>query len=130
LFYLGLRAVFSGGANTISFNDLSKKPISAAGVYRQGILVDILNPKAAIFFMAFLPQFTRPGMGSFPVQIIVLGVLVVLIGILIEGCIIILASKAASMLIKKAAIAKWLERIMGSILIGLGIQLVLSTYKE
>jgi threonine/homoserine/homoserine lactone efflux protein len=79
--------------------------------------------------MAFLPQFTRPEMGSFAFQIIFLGVIVLLIGIMIEGCIILLASKATAILFQKKVIAKWLDRVMGSILIGLGIHLVLTSYK-
>jgi threonine/homoserine/homoserine lactone efflux protein len=129
LIFLGLKAILSKGQNSLSFNNLEKKQITALDAYKQGILVDILNPKAAIFFMAFLPQFTRPEMGSFSLQIIFLGVIVLLIGILIEGCIILLASKAASILVKKTVVAKWLDRVMGSILIGLGVNLIFS-YRE
>jgi threonine/homoserine/homoserine lactone efflux protein len=130
LVFLGLKAIIARSPHSFSFHDSSKKSISALEVYKQGILVDILNPKAAIFFMAFLPQFTRHGMGPFALQIIILGILVLLVGIIVEGCIILLASKAASILVKKAALAKWLDGLMGTILIGLGIQLVLSSYKK
>jgi threonine/homoserine/homoserine lactone efflux protein len=130
LSFLGLKAILSKGQNSISCNNSSKKQISGWGTYKQGILVDILNPKAAIFFMAFLPQFVRSGMGPFSLQIILLGVAVLIVGIIVEGCIILLADKAAAILLKKKAVAKWVDRVMGSILISLGIGLVFSSYKE
>ncbi|HBE79925.1 MAG TPA: LysE family translocator [Firmicutes bacterium] len=130
LLYLGVRAIFFSSKNSVSFNDISKKPVSGWAVYKQGILVDILNPKAAIFFMAFLPQFTRPGMGPFALQIILLGIAVLIVGMIVEGCIILAASKAASILVRKKAVAVWLDRVMGSVLIGLGISLVCSSYRE
>jgi threonine/homoserine/homoserine lactone efflux protein len=129
LVFLGVKAILSKGQELIPFADESKKQISAWDAYKQGILVDVLNPKAAIFFMAFLPQFTRPKEGVFAGQIIFLGILVIMIGFLVEGCVILLTHKVAEVLIKKASVTGWVEKIMGSILIGLGISLALSSYQ-
>ncbi|MFT8144367.1 LysE family transporter, partial [Salmonella enterica subsp. enterica serovar Enteritidis] len=61
----------------------------------QGVLVDLLNPKAAIFFMAFLPQFVRPEHGAVPLQLLVLGVLVVVVAIVVECALVLLAARAS-----------------------------------
>ena len=120
----GFRALRSAGAGG------TLMPGSAAGVgpkaYRQGVLVDLLNPKAAIFFMAFLPQFVRPEHGAVPLQLLVLGVLVVVVAIVVECALVLLAARATTALRSNPAVSQWLDRALGSILIGLGIRLGLS----
>ncbi|HAQ89139.1 MAG TPA: LysE family translocator, partial [Pseudomonas sp.] len=69
LLYLGVQALRSAGA-TASFNLEAAPKVSVWQAYRQGILVDVLNPKAAIFFMAFLPQFVRPDHGAVALQLL------------------------------------------------------------
>jgi len=100
--------------------------IQAWRAYRQGVLVDLLNPKAAIFFMAFLPQFVRPEHGAVPLQLLLLGVLVVLVAIIVECGLVLLAARARTALRNNRTLSQWLDRVLGSILIGLGIRLGLS----
>lgn len=122
LLYLGIQALRSAGAGAAL--DLRAAPrISAWRAYRQGILVDILNPKAAIFFMAFLPQFIRPGQGAVAVQLLFLGALVVLVAIIVECAMVLLAARASSALRGNLRLNQWLNRFLGSVLIGLGIRL-------
>ncbi|MGD9947884.1 MAG: LysE family translocator, partial [Desulfobulbus sp.] len=59
LFYLGIQALRSGGTK-FDLKTRETKMILPWQAFRQGVLVDVLNPKVAIFFMAFLPQFVRP----------------------------------------------------------------------
>src|SRR5207244_3084820 len=54
-------------------------------IYRQGVIVQSLNPKAALFFLALLPQFVDPARGSVALQIVVLGVVFVALGICSDG---------------------------------------------
>ena len=67
LLYMGIRAIFAR-ASTSGLPDV--KQVSASRAYGQGILVEVLNPKTALFFLAFFPQFVNPENGSnhFPVS--------------------------------------------------------------
>ncbi|HCJ31263.1 MAG TPA: LysE family translocator [Pseudomonas sp.] len=125
LLYLGIQALRSAGAGTQL--DLETAPRTTAWqAYRQGILVDIFNPKAAIFFMAFLPQFVRPDQGAVALQLLILGVLVVLVAIVVECALVQLAARASSALRGNRRLSQWLDRVLGSVLIGLGIRLGLA----
>ncbi len=125
LLYLGFQALRSAGDGLPQ--ELARAPrCSAWQAYRQGILVDILNPKAAIFFMAFLPQFVRPDQGAVALQLFGLGLLVVLVAIMVEGGFVLLAARASSALRASPRVGRWLDRALGSVLIGLGIRLGLA----
>jgi len=125
LLYLGYQALRSAGGGTVLALKAAPQA-SAWKAYRQGVLVDLLNPKAAIFFMAFLPQFVRPEHGSVPLQLLVLGVLVVVVAIIIECAVVLLAARATQALRDNPAISQWLDRALGSMLIALGIRLCFS----
>ncbi len=125
LLYLGIQALRSAGAG-MQLNLNAAPRTSAWQAYRQGILVDILNPKAAIFFMAFLPQFVRPDQGAVAVQLLILGVLVVMVAIVVECALVLLAARASSALRENRRLSQWLDRVLGSVLIGLGIRLGLA----
>lgn len=124
LLYLGFQALRSGSATSL---ELRAGPRTTAWkAYRQGVLVDVLNPKAAIFFMAFLPQFVRPEHGAVPLQLLGLGMLVVLVAIIVECTLVLLAARATTALRNNPGLSQWIDRALGSILIGLGIRLGLS----
>jgi RhtB (resistance to homoserine/threonine) family protein len=125
LFYLGIRALFSKASGSMSQpqNETGLTPWAA---YKQGILVDLLNPKAILFFVAFLPQFVRPGAGSFTLQIIGLGLMVLMMAIPIDGCFILAAGKAVGVLRNRPGVARWLDKAMGTVLVGLGVDLLLT----
>lgn len=125
LIYLGIQALRS---KALSFDMPQKKEAETTAwqAYRQGALTDILNPKVAIFFMAFLPQFVRPELGHHAAQIIVLGLLVNLVAIPVEFCIVFTAAGTTGFFRKHRSFSVWLDRILGSVLIGLGLRLALS----
>lgn len=125
LLYLGYQALRSAGSGA-SLALQAAPRTSAWKAYRQGVLVDLLNPKAAIFFMAFLPQFVRPEHGAVPLQLLVLGVLVVVVAIIVESALVLLAARATQTLRNNPAVSQWLDRALGSVLIALGIRLGLS----
>ena len=123
LIYLGIQALRSKG---ISFESPKKeKEATVWKAFKQGVLIDILNPKVAIFFMAFLPQFIRPDMGSTSFQMLFLGFLVILVAVIVEFFIVITASQTTHYFRNNQQSAIWLDRLLGSILIGLGIRLAL-----
>ena len=76
---LGVRALRSPGRAGPS--GATPAPASRAKVFRDGVLVNLLNPKVALFFLAFLPQFLDPTRGSVAVQTLVLGLVLVTLGI-------------------------------------------------
>lgn len=124
LLYLGLQAIRSRGS---SFDVPQKKEpaITPMQAYRQGILVDILNPKVAIFFMAFLPQFVRPDHGDPATQLILLGSLVILIAIPVEIFFVLAASRTTCFFRQNPKTSVILDRILGTVLVALGVRLAL-----
>lgn len=124
LAYLGVQALRSKGLNFAPPS--SKEPnVTIAQAYRQGILVDVLNPKVAIFFMAFLPQFIRPDHGNPTIQLVGLGALVVLVAIPVESFFVVAASRTTCFFRQHPGTSVCLDRILGSILVTLGIRLAL-----
>ena len=73
LIYLGIKALRSAGA-AVEPDARALLRVTAWHAFRQGVLIDVLNLKVAIFFMAFLPQFLRPQFGSEGLQLAGLGV--------------------------------------------------------
>lgn len=126
LFYLGIQVLRSAGSSLPLEPTLVATRTTGWQAYRQGILVDILNPKVAIFFMAFLPQFVRPGEGAVAVQLLVLGFLVVLVAIVVECGLVLMAARARAVLRTNRRVGLWLDRVLGSVLIGLGVRLCLA----
>ncbi len=104
--------------------------VTPAQAFRQGILVDVLNPKVAIFFMAFLPQFVRADHGNPALQLFGLGVLVILVAIPVETFFVIAASRTTGFFRQNPKTSIWLERMLGTILISLGLRLAFSEHRQ
>ena len=77
LVYLGLRAIFDKTSVDLG---QGRVPITAPQAFRQAIFAEVLNPKTALFFLAFLPQFVAPEQGFVVMQLTILGVVFALIG--------------------------------------------------
>lgn len=125
LIWVGVQALRNAG-DGLRMTVQAGPPLTAWQAYRQGVLVDVLNPKVAIFFMAFLPQFVRPELGSVALQLFGLGVLVVLVAIIVECIAVLLAARASRALRGNPRLSLWLHRMLGSLLVGLGVRLGLS----
>lgn len=93
--------------------------------FNRGLITNILNPKVALFFIAFLPQFISIDSGSVITQILVLGLLFTANSLLINIVIGISAGKAGQRLMQSHNFANWINRISGFVLIGLGVRLFL-----
>lgn len=124
LAYLGISALRSGGT-AFDLRDRNVPKVTAAQAFRQGVLVDLLNPKVAIFFMAFLPQFVRPHHGSTSLQLVGLGALIIAVAIPVETFFVIAASRTTGFFRRNPKTSVWLERALGSILLTLGVRLAL-----
>jgi threonine/homoserine/homoserine lactone efflux protein len=123
LFYLGIKALLFGGID-FSKNKRHEEKKSFVKALRNAILIDVTNPKVAMFFIAFLPQFYRSNGTSKLTQFMILGSIIVLVGFIVEGLIVLLADTIADTLRNKPLISKILDRVFGTVLIGLGVKLV------
>lgn len=95
-------------------------------VFKQGVLIAILNPKVAIFFLAFLPQFVVDGAGPESAQLFLHGILVIVAAALVEPPLILAGAKLTSIFRNNNRIGVWLDRALGSLFIALGARLALS----
>ncbi|GLQ05573.1 LysE family translocator [Sneathiella chinensis] len=121
LVWIGLRSLRADDTFLMS---RGSKGTGLVRLFRQGMLTNIFNPKVALFFIAFLPQFTNPETGSMAVQIFFLGFLFSLTGIFINGAVGIFAGRAGQVLLQRPGAAKWIARLSGTMLAGLGIRLL------
>ena len=86
-----------------------------------GVVTGLLNPKVAIFFLAFLPQFVRPERGAVFLQFMVLGLVLATLGVLGDSAVAVLAARTG----RRVAAGAWRERITGGVLVALGVRLAL-----
>ena len=89
-------------------------------------MTGILNPKVALFFLAFLPQFVDVNHGSVFLQFLILGLILAVLDILYESLLALIASVIGERLTSSETFARWREKITGAVLIALGIRLVLT----
>jgi threonine/homoserine/homoserine lactone efflux protein len=89
-------------------------------MFWQGFMVNVLNPKTAIFFLAFLPQFTDHSRGPIAPQILLLGVIWIALGMASDGAFALLASAMAGRLRRSARARRRLDVTSGVVYLGLG----------
>jgi threonine/homoserine/homoserine lactone efflux protein len=95
-------------------------------IFAQGVVVNVLNPKTALFFFAFLPQFVDTSQGSVPFQVVVLGVAFVLLGLVSDGAYALLAATGAGWLRRRPRVARTSRLVSGGVLISLGVTTALA----
>ena len=122
LVWLGVRAIASKSS---PLQVQRVEPERLAQVFRQGVLTNMLNPKVALFFLAFLPQFTDPTRGPVPLQIALLGLIFIGNGTVVCLIYALAASWLGEWLKTRYDVATWLNRAMGGLFVGLGIRLAL-----
>ncbi|MGF1475765.1 MAG: LysE family translocator [Geminicoccaceae bacterium] len=120
LIYLGVVAIRDRARN-VDVPEVAST--GAVRAFRQAILIEILNPKTALFFLAFLPQFTDPAQGALWLQLLVLGAIFVGMSVAYTSIIAFSAGAASTWLRTNRTIAKWQGKLVGSVYIALGLQL-------
>lgn len=120
LIWLGLRALRTRSA-TLDVRPLERVPLGR--IFRQGMVTNMLNPKVALFFLAFLPQFTDATGGPLPLQFTLLGLIFVANGLLVCLAYAVAASWLGDWLRTRYGVSTWLNRGMGGVFIALGLRL-------
>ena len=118
LIFLGLRLLLSKGAALTATASGNRRPHRR--IFRESILVEMLNPKTALFFLAFLPQFADPGAGPLAPQLLLLGGIVTLTAIPCDAFVALAAGAAANALSRRPLYGRLQQWLSGSILVGLG----------
>jgi threonine/homoserine/homoserine lactone efflux protein len=122
LIYIGVNALFSRKA-AVSLGTSELPSSSLRNVFWQGFISDVLNPKVAIFYIAFLPQFVDVGLGHQTIQLIVLGAIENVITTLINLTFVIAAATLTKKLRHDENVALLLQRAMGLFFVALGARL-------
>lgn len=123
LLYLAWQA-FRAGDTQITAE--KKNPLSTKALYARGILMNVTNPKVAIFFLAFLPQFTDQSRGEISIQIIMLGAVFMITAFIIFSGIAWAASRIGGWLKRSKRAQTSINRLAGTIFILLACRLALS----
>jgi|KBSSwiS6_1023812.scaffolds.fasta_scaffold05884_3 threonine/homoserine/homoserine lactone efflux protein len=127
LIYLGIKAFVSRQNN---FNvDSKPEKSSLAKLFWQGVFTNVLNPKVALFFLAFLPQFIHPEKGNAGLQILLLGLWFNFSGTIVNSMVAVLFGKLGNWFANKQGFIKWQNKITGLLLVALGIKVALSSRK-
>jgi len=122
LIYLGLRAFLE---KSEGLELPAERAVGAPRAFRQAILVEMLNPKTALFFLAFLPQFVRPGSGPILAQFAILGLVFVIMSAVYTSIIAIGAGAFGRWLRRHRSIGRWQGKAIGTIYVGIALRLAL-----
>ncbi|ADW18100.1 Lysine exporter protein (LYSE/YGGA) [Desulfobulbus propionicus DSM 2032] len=110
-------------AGTSSLESEASREIGLGRFYLRGIIMNVTNPKVSIFFLAFLPQFTRPEQGHLPLQMFILGGIFILATLLVFGSVSLLAGVLGQWLRRSERAQKLLTRTAGAIFAALALKL-------
>jgi threonine/homoserine/homoserine lactone efflux protein len=128
LVYLGVKALCSGKGAT--FARLDKVPRQAdRTIFMQGVLTNVLNPKVALFFLAFLPQFIEVDGGHLHQSILFLGVWFDVVGTLVNIGVAVLFGRLGNWLSRSPRWVQLQEKVTGLVLIALGIKVAFTIKK-
>jgi len=101
-------------------------PLPYRKIFAQGLLTNVLNPKVALFFLAFVPQFIDAGAASKPLAFVILGCIFNFNGMLWSVFLAVFTGLASARLKVAPGVALWLNRVTGGLFVWLGIKLALS----
>jgi len=124
LVYLGARLLLTRTAALDARGPAQR--LSPASLVWQGILSNVSNPKIVLFFFAFLPQFVDPASAHPTRDLVFLGVLYAAMGLVVKGGVGLAAGSLAERVLRKPRALLWINRVSGTILIGLGLRLAAS----
>ncbi|MFC0877863.1 LysE family translocator [Saccharicrinis sp. FJH2] len=127
LIYLGIKTLIN--KENLNLNNKEHKP-SDREIFTQGLLSNTLNPKVALFFMAFLPQFIKTnGTEITPIPFLILGTIFALFTLIFLATLGYFSGAVGHYLKAKDSVSKWIKRFSGSVMILLGIRLAFINQK-
>lgn len=122
LIYIGIRALVEKAPAEMA---KSAPPITAGRAFRQAIVTEVLNPKTALFFLAFLPQFVHPEHGAIALQLAILGIVFVLLGLVSTIVFALGAGRLGNLLRRHPVVVRWQGKLVGIIYCAVGVRLAL-----
>jgi threonine/homoserine/homoserine lactone efflux protein len=122
LIWLGVRTFREAG----HLPPEQKGPIGTKRAFREGVVVEALNPKTAVFFLAFIPQFLDLATGAPALQFMTLGLISVTLNTLADVIVVVAASRARATLVRRPHLVQRLRQGSGLFIAGLGISLALA----
>ena len=128
LIWLGAKALLAR-ADPPPVGEAGAAPVRATNALRQGVLTEMLNPKTALFFLTFLPQFCQPERGSLALQVVVLGAVSVALNTAVDFVVAVGAGGLSARLRRRPAMWRRQQIATGSILVGLGVYAAAAGHK-
>jgi len=119
LIYIGVRRLLAHADAPAARLDLPRRSLTR--LYRDGFVVNLLNPKTALFFLAFLPQFVDPARGAAAFQVAFLGLLFVFMSLISDSLYALAAGTAGRWVRRSGRYLRWERYVTGSVFIGLGV---------
>jgi threonine/homoserine/homoserine lactone efflux protein len=117
LIFLGLRLLLAKTTDAMPTVGQQRRH---GRIFRQSVLVEVLNPKTALFFLAFLPQFADPAAGPLAPQLLLLGAIVTITAIPCDAFVALAAGAAAQTMARQPLYRRLQNWLSGSVLVGLG----------
>jgi threonine/homoserine/homoserine lactone efflux protein len=128
LVFLGLRRILGGDPAIEDLDPDRDAPLRR--LFFQGAVVNILNPKTGLFFLAFLPQFVDPARGAVAMQILVFGLLFVILGLCSDGTYALVAARLGRWLRTTNAYRRFDRFLAGGVFVALGVTAALAGSKS
>jgi threonine/homoserine/homoserine lactone efflux protein len=126
LLYVGITLIRTASAKPASARTRVPRTASTRGIFIQGFLTNVLNPKVALFFLAFLPQFVAPEGTSKPLAFLFLGVIFDINGTIWNLAVAWSTAHLSGRLAPGAAFKRWFNRCVGGVFILIGLRLALA----
>lgn len=122
LIYLGVRAFMAKPSDP---SIPKSEPVSQGRAFLEAIPAEVLNPKTALFFLAFLPQFVQPEAGSAFAQFMVLGLIFVVLSAIYTSALAVAIKPLSKLLKYLARFSRWKGKVIGLIFISLGLKVAM-----